>query len=93
MDGDNDGVIDAEVRSTFGPNGDVETLKLNGKRSWHPQAADRATPPADDKPEAFLGQSLLERAGMARRADKDASKRYDVLNNEAGQIKDRNKPV
>ena len=44
-------------------------------------------PPADDKPEAFLGQSLLDRAGLMHRPKKAGpSERYDVLNNEAGQI-------
>ena len=54
-------------------------------------------PPADkDLPDAIFKQSLLERAGLARRpirsVDRD-SKRFDVLNNEAGQIHDPNRPV
>jgi hypothetical protein len=38
----------------------------------------------------------LERAGLAKRPLKfadDDKKRYDVMNDEAGQIKDPNKPV
>ena len=54
-------------------------------------------PPADkDLPDAIFKESLLERAGLARRpirsVDRD-SKRFDVLNNEAGQIHDPNRPV
>jgi adenylate cyclase len=50
-------------------------------------------PPAEDKAEYFMRQSLLERAGLDRR--KDADKRYNVLNLKPGQLddRDRNKPV
>lgn len=48
----------------------------------------------------IFSKSLLERAGLAKdvevpdeRADRDLRKRYDVTNNDARQIKDRNRPV
>ena len=54
-------------------------------------------PPAEiDVSSTVFKQSLLERAGLAKRPLKfadDEKKRYDVMNNEAGQIKDPNKPV
>ncbi|HTQ37965.1 MAG TPA: FHA domain-containing protein [Pirellulales bacterium] len=56
-------------------------------------------PPADDfnLPQQIFGKSLLERAGLAktpiRSQDPDERKRFDPMNNEAGQIKDKNKPV
>ncbi|MCO6456271.1 MAG: FHA domain-containing protein [Pirellulaceae bacterium] len=49
-------------------------------------------PPADEEAlSEIMGKSLLDRAGLERRYD--SKKRYDVLNNEAGQIRDPNKPV
>lgn len=45
-------------------------------------------PPSDDVAESFMGISLLERAGLERKK-KDASRRHDVLRNEAGQFKKR----
>lgn len=49
-------------------------------------------PPADEEAlSEIMGKSLLDRAGLERRHD--SKKRYDVLNNEAGQIRDPNKPV
>lgn len=48
-------------------------------------------PPADDLPEDVMSQSLLERAGLER--NDDFKKRYEVLDDRAGQIKDHNKPV
>ena len=56
-------------------------------------------PPAEDLPDDIMKKSLLERAGLELKPKKAGSKpaagsqRYDVLNNAAGQIKDRNKPV
>ncbi len=54
-------------------------------------------PPVEDLPVDFMKQSLLERAGLEgsgqRPIGKTESRRYDVRNNEAGQIRDRNKPV
>ncbi|MCA9153211.1 MAG: FHA domain-containing protein [Pirellulaceae bacterium] len=50
-------------------------------------------PPADDEVVSeILKQSLLGRAGLERRDEKEPS-RYNILDNRAGQIKDRNKPV
>jgi len=49
-------------------------------------------PPLDDAPAEVMGASLLERAGLERRG-KDPSRRYDVLDDRPGQIKDPNKPV
>jgi predicted component of type VI protein secretion system len=54
-------------------------------------------PPAEQEAsEGIFKQSLLERAGLAKRPlnlpDHD-KKRFDVMNNEAGQIKDHNKPM
>ena len=56
-------------------------------------------PPAEDLPDDIMKKSLLERAGLEIKPKKAVSKpatgtqRYDVLNDDAGQIKDRNKPV
>jgi len=53
-------------------------------------------PPPDEAPDEVIGSSLLERAGLSRRAGKkdgDMVDRYDIHNDGPGQIKDRNKPV
>jgi adenylate cyclase len=53
-------------------------------------------PPAEDTdlPSEIFNKPLLERAGLAKHAlPDDDKKRYDPLNNEAGQIKDRNRPT
>jgi predicted component of type VI protein secretion system len=46
-------------------------------------------PPAEDVSEEILSESLLSRAGLNHRAigREPESKRYDVTNNKAGQIK------
>lgn len=61
-------------------------------------------PPNDDLKSGIFGRSLLERAGLTKPDKKSSAptvgtksdrenQRYDVFNNEAGQIKDKNKPV
>lgn len=56
-------------------------------------------PPAENReetPQAIFGKSLLERAGLSKSdiGGRDAgSRRFDVLNNEAGQIKKPSDPV
>ena len=61
-------------------------------------------PPNDDQKSAIFGRSLLERAGLAGKKglagiagsvplDKPEKGRYDVLSDEAGQIKDPNRPL
>jgi pSer/pThr/pTyr-binding forkhead associated (FHA) protein len=56
-------------------------------------------PPAENReetPQAIFGKSLLERAGLSKSdiGGRDTgSRRFDVLNNEAGQIKNPNDPV
>ncbi|MBX3411269.1 MAG: FHA domain-containing protein [Pirellulales bacterium] len=61
-------------------------------------------PPNDDLKSNIFGRSLLERAGLAGKKglaglagsvplDKPENRRYDVMNDEAGQIKDPNRPM
>jgi len=58
-------------------------------------------PPDDDVSEDIMQRSLLERAGLvskaSKRADSPASdtdaRRFDVMDDSAGQIKDPNRPV
>jgi predicted component of type VI protein secretion system len=54
-------------------------------------------PPAEQEVSTgIFKQSLLERAGLAKRPlnlPDDDKKRFDVMNNQAGQIKDHNKPT
>jgi adenylate cyclase len=58
-------------------------------------------PPNDDLKSGIFGRSLLERAGLTKSDQKSSAptlapkperERYDVLNNESGQIKDPNRP-
>ena len=50
-------------------------------------------PPTAGTPSAeIFSKSLLERAGLSKEKGTD-HRRYDVLNNEAGQIKDPTKPI
>ena len=41
----------------------------------------------------IFSKSLLERAGLSKTVKDQDKTRYDVLDNEAGQIKDFNKPI
>ena len=51
-------------------------------------------PPSRGTPTAeIFSKSLLERAGLKKADGGPDKSRYDVLNNDAGQIKDSNKPV
>jgi len=56
-------------------------------------------PPADDLPDEIMKKSLLERAGLELKSKKQTAKpapgerRYDVLNNDAGQIRNPNNPL
>ncbi len=54
-------------------------------------------PPANEElPNDIFGKSLLERAGLAKKPlnlPDDGQKRYDVTDDSAGQIKDRNRPT
>ncbi len=56
-------------------------------------------PPAENReetPDSIFGKSLLERAGLSKSelGGRDSGPhRFDVLNNEAGQIKNPNDPV
>jgi hypothetical protein len=52
-------------------------------------------PPPDEEADqaSIFGKSLLERAGIIRRKNESGSQRYDPTNNNAGQIRDPNKPV
>ncbi len=54
-------------------------------------------PPADKEPSNnIFGKSLLEKAGLARPSLKPSpyeKKRFDVMDDSAGQIHDPNKPV
>jgi len=58
-------------------------------------------PPADDLPDEIMKKSLLERAGLELKSKKGSTKtapapgerRYDVLNNDAGQIRNPNNPL
>lgn len=56
-------------------------------------------PPPEDPPVEMMKRSLLERAGLVHRKQRpevrpaDEGQRYDILNNDAGQIRDPNKPI
>lgn len=58
-------------------------------------------PPSENPADEIMGKSLLERAGLMGRnrrpaiseVDDGTPKRYNVLDNSAGQIKDPNRPV
>jgi pSer/pThr/pTyr-binding forkhead associated (FHA) protein len=53
-------------------------------------------PPAEDMPNDILSKPLLERAGLERKrinTPDDRPKRYDVMSNAPGQIKNPNAPI
>jgi len=50
-------------------------------------------PPGGGATDEIFSKSLLESAGLTNPVSGRDKKRYDVLNDEAGQIKDFNKPV
>jgi adenylate cyclase len=49
-------------------------------------------PPTDDVHEEIMGSSLMDRAGLNRRALQQST-RYDVMDDSPGQIKDPDKPL
>jgi adenylate cyclase len=52
-------------------------------------------PPPDEAVDrqSIFGKSLLERAGIIRRKNEETKQRYDPTKQDAGQIRDPNKPV
>lgn len=52
-------------------------------------------PPPDEEVDrqSIFGKSLLERAGIIRRKNEETKQRYDPTKQDAGQIRDPNKPV
>lgn len=64
--------------------------------NYNPQDLGAVGPPPSDEelPNDIFGKSLLERAGLAKnKIPEDGHKRYDVMDDRAGQIRDPNKPT
>jgi adenylate cyclase len=92
----NDMRLRGEQRKRIDPNDVISIAKHKYELKYSPaELGAVGPPPSDDRPEDFLGQSLLERAGLQRRSGKaDVDKRYDVTDNRPGQLKhDPNRPV
>lgn len=80
------------ARKRLSPGDELSVAKHKYEVSYSPiDLGAVGPPPVDDLPEDVMSQSLLDRAGLERR-DK-VKKRYEVLDDRAGQIRDRNKPV
>jgi pSer/pThr/pTyr-binding forkhead associated (FHA) protein len=81
------------------PGDTLSVAKHDYEVSYSPTELGAIGPPPDDTtsaPQKIFGQSLLERAGLAKPDIKfvdEGKRRFDVFNNEAGQIKDPNKPT
>lgn len=92
----NDVRLQGEMRKRIDPSDIIAIAKHKYELKYSPaELGAMGPPPSDDRPEDFLGQSLLERAGLQRRArEKDVEKRYDLTDNRAGQLKhDPNRPT
>jgi len=82
------------------PGDEVSVAKHNYTIQYAPYDIGAVGPPPsenrEETPASIFGKSLLERAGLTK-ADiggRDTGpRRFDVLNNEAGQIKNPNDPV
>jgi adenylate cyclase len=81
------------------PGDTLSVAKHDYEVSYSPTELGAVGPPPDEAaniPKAIFGRSLLDRAGLAKPgikfADEGRSKRFDVLSDEAGQIKDPNRP-
>lgn len=81
------------IRKRIDPGDTVAIAKHTYELEYSPlDLGATGPPPADDEAlSEVMGRSLLDRAGLERHHE--AKKRYDVLNNDAGQIRDPNKPV
>ncbi|MEQ8791679.1 MAG: FHA domain-containing protein [Pirellulaceae bacterium] len=93
----NDTRLKGDGRKRIDPDDVISIAKHKYELKYSPaELGAVGPPPSDDREENFLGQSLLERAGLARRAGKerDPEQRYDVTDNRAGQLKhDPNRPT
>jgi adenylate cyclase len=91
----NDVKLRGEMRKRIDPNDVIAIAKHKYEVKYSPaELGAVGPPPQDDRPEDFMSQSLLERAGLNRRAKGDGDKRYDVTDNRPGQLKhDPNRPV
>lgn len=82
------------TRKRIDPGDKVSFAKHEYEMQYSPVELGAAgPPPADDEVVGeILQQSLLDRAGLERRQQAERG-RYNILDNGAGQIKDRNKPT
>lgn len=81
-------------RKRLDPGDTLSIAKHQYEVNYSPVELGASGPPPADQEEAsqILKRSLLDRAGLQRGTNPGAKKRYDVLNQDAGQIKDPNKP-
>lgn len=81
------------------PGDTLSVAKHDYEVSYSPTELGAIGPPPEDStsaPQRIFGRSLLEAAGLNKPGVKfadEGKKRFDVFNNEAGQIKDPNKPT
>lgn len=90
----NDVKLRGDVRKRIDPSDVIAIAKHKYEVKYSPaELGAVGPPPSDDRPEDFMGQSLLERAGLSRRV-KDTDKRYEITDNRPGQLKhDPNRPT
>jgi adenylate cyclase len=84
------------VERRLDPGSLISFAKHKFRIDYNPDALGATGPPPPEAMHAdVLNKSLLERAGLSRMAGngRPQSRRFDVHNDEAGQIKDPNKPV
>ncbi|MGC4005003.1 MAG: FHA domain-containing protein [Pirellulales bacterium] len=82
------------------PGDQIAVAKHNYQIQYAPYELGAVGPPPaetrEENPQQIFSKSLLERAGLAKtdiRSKDDSRGRYDVMNNESGQIKNPNKPL
>ena len=88
--------VRVQHKKRLDPGDSLAIAKRQYKVQYSPMDLGAIGPPPPDEAvdrDKIFGQSLLERAGILRRKTDDGPKRYDVLNNKPGQIKDPNRPV
>lgn len=78
------------------PGDELAVAKHNYEISYSPNDLGAVgPPPVENLPNDIMSKSLLERAGLQKLnvAPEQRTRRFDVNNNDAGQIKDPTKPV
>jgi adenylate cyclase len=82
------------TRKRIDPGDTIAIAKHKYEVNYDPVSLGAAGPPPPDgeRVGAILGRSLLDRAGLERRKRNERNKKYDILEDNDGAVKDPNRP-